>query len=117
MMNSVLSRVIYADGTSDYYTLNDAKVRLKDVQELLAFAGIGEVLTQPLTKVKQIESCLLLQRTQRSLEDALGLRVYHIRLNESRRKLEKVKIHVHEVELLRKEIAPHYSTSNDKLKN
>ena len=35
-----LSRVIYSDGTSDYL-LNDAKVRLKDVQELLAFAGIG----------------------------------------------------------------------------
>jgi chromosome segregation ATPase len=36
----VLSRVMYADGTSDYL-LNDAKLRLKDVQELLSFAGIG----------------------------------------------------------------------------
>jgi chromosome segregation protein len=42
-----------------------------------------------------------------ALEDALGLRVYHMRLNESTRKLEKVKTHVREVELLRTEIKPH----------
>ena len=103
----VLSRVIYADGTSDY-TLNDAKVRLKDVQELLAFAGIGGS-AHTIINQGEADRILLASPKERkeALEDALGLRVYHIRLNESRRKLEKVKIHVHEVELLRKEIAPH----------
>jgi chromosome segregation protein len=102
-----LARVIYADGTSDY-TLNDAKVRLKDVQELLAFAGIGGS-NHTIINQGEADKILLASPRERkeAIEDALGLRVFHIRLNESARKLEKVKAHVHEVELLRKEIAPH----------
>jgi chromosome segregation protein len=103
----VLSRVIYADGTSDYL-LNDAKLRLKDVQELLSFAGIGG---SSHTIINQGEADRILLASPRdrkeALEDALGLRVYHMRLNESKRKLERVKAHVHEVELLRTEIKPH----------
>ncbi len=102
-----LSRVIYADGTSDYM-LNDAKIRLKDVQELLSFAGIGGSAH---TIINQGEADRILLANPRDrkevLEDALGLRMYHMRLNESKRKLERVKTHVHEVELLRKEIKPH----------
>lgn len=102
-----LSRTIYADGTSDY-TLNDARVRLKDVQELLSFAGIGGSAH---TIINQGEADRILLASPRdrkeALEDALGLRVYHMRLSESGRKLEKVKTHVREVELLRTEIKPH----------
>lgn len=105
----ILSRVIYADGTSDYL-LNDAKIRLKDVQELLSFAGIGGSAH---TIVNQGEADRILLASPRdrkeALEDALGLRVYHMRLNESKRKLERVKNHVREVELLRTEIKPHLS--------
>ncbi|MDB5260513.1 MAG: Smc, chromosome segregation ATPase, chromosome segregation protein [Candidatus Nomurabacteria bacterium] len=103
----VLSRVIYSDGTSDYL-LNDAKVRLKDVQELLSFAGIGGSAH---TIINQGEADRILLSSPKdrkeALEDALGLRVYHMRLNESKRKLERVKVNVTEVELLRKEIKPH----------
>lgn len=103
----VLSRVMYADGTSDYL-LNDAKIRLKDVQELLSFAGIGGSAH---TIINQGEADKILLASPRdrkeAIIDALGLRVYHIRLQETNRKLEKVKQHVHEVELLRKEIKPH----------
>lgn len=102
-----LSRVIYADGSSDYL-LNDAKIRLKDVQELLSFAGIG---SSAHTIINQGEADRILLASPKdrkeALEDALGLRVYHMRLNESKRKLEKVKTHVREVELLRTEIKPH----------
>ncbi len=102
-----LARTIYADGTSDY-TLNDAKVRLKDVQELLSFAGIGGSAH---TIINQGEADRILLANPRdrkeALEDALGLRVYHMRLTESKRKLEKVKSHVHEVSLIKKEIQPH----------
>lgn len=102
-----LSRVIYADGTSDYL-LNDAKIRLKDVQELLSFAGIG---SSAHTIINQGEADRILLASPKdrkeALEDALGLRVYHMRLNESKRKLERVKIHVREVDLLRTEIKPH----------
>lgn len=103
----VLSRVMYADGTSDYL-LNDAKLRLKDVQELLSFAGIGGS-AHTIINQGEADKILLASPKDRkeALEDALGLRVYHMRLNESARKLEKVRIHVHEVDLLRKEIKPH----------
>ena len=103
----VLSRVIYSDGTSDYM-LNDAKIRLKDVQELLSFAGIG-ASAHTIINQGEADRILLASPKDRkeALEDALGLRVYHMRLNESKRKLERVKAHVHEVELLRKEIKPH----------
>lgn len=102
-----LSRTIYADGTSDY-TLNDAKVRLKDVQELLSFAGIGGS-AHTIINQGEADRILLASPKDRkeALEDALGLRVYHMRLSESARKLEKVKTHVREVELLRTEIKPH----------
>jgi chromosome segregation protein len=102
-----LSRTIYADGTSDY-TLNDAKVRLKDVQELLSFAGIGGS-AHTIINQGEADRILLASPKDRkeALEDALGLRVYHMRLQESARKLEKVKTHVREVELLRTEIKPH----------
>lgn len=102
-----LSRVIYADGTSDYM-LNDAKIRLKDVQELLSFAGIG---SSAHTIINQGEADRILLATPKdkkeALEDALGLRVYHIRIAESTRKLDKVEMHLREVDLLRKEIRPH----------
>ncbi len=103
----VLSRTIYADGTSDY-TLNDAKVRLKDVQELLSFAGIGGS-AHTIINQGEADRILLASPKDRkeALEDALGLRVYHMRLAESVRKLEKVKTHVREVDLLRTEIKPH----------
>lgn len=102
-----LARTIYSDGTSDYM-LNNAKIRLKDVQELLSFAGIGGSAH---TIVNQGEADRILLASPRdrkeALEDALGLRVFHMRLNESSRKLERVRAHVHEVDLLRKEIKPH----------
>lgn len=103
----VLSRTIYSDGTSDYM-LNDAKVRLKDVQELLSFAGIGGS-AHTIINQGEADRILLASPKDRkeALEDALGLRIYHLRLNESKRKLERVRTHVHEVELLRKEIKPH----------
>lgn len=103
----VLSRVIYADGTSDYL-LNDAKIRLKDVQELLSFAGIGGS-AHTIINQGEADRILLASPKDRkeALEDALGLRVYHMRLNESKRKLERVKNHVREIDLLRQEIKPH----------
>ena len=102
-----LSRTIYADGTSEY-TLNNAKVRLKDVEELLSYAGIGGS-AHTIINQGEADRILLASPKDRkeALEDALGLRVYHMRLQESSRKLEKVKNHVREVELLRTEIKPH----------
>ncbi len=102
----VLARTLYADGTSEY-TINDAKVRLKDVQELLALAGIGSVQHLIISQGEADRLLLASPRDRKELlEDALGLRIFHIRLKESERKLERVKDHMREVDLLRKEISP-----------
>lgn len=104
-----LSRTLYADGSSEY-TINDAKVRLKDVHELLALGGIGSV-SHLIISQGEADRVLLSRPKERRelLEDALGLRIYHIRLKESVRKLDRTKDHMREVDLLRKEIAPQLS--------
>ena len=101
-----LSRTLYADGSSEY-TINGAKVRLKDVHELLALGGIGSV-SHLIISQGETDRVLMARPKERKelLEDALGLRIYHIRLKESVRKLDKTKDHMREVDLLRKEIAP-----------
>ncbi len=104
-----LSRTLYADGSSEY-TINGAKVRLKDVHELLALGGIGSV-SHLIISQGEADRILMARPKDRKelLEDALGLRIYHIRLKESERKLDKTKDHMREVDLLRKEIAPQLS--------
>jgi chromosome segregation protein len=104
-----LSRTLYADGSSEY-TINDAKVRLKDVHELLALGGIGSV-GHLIISQGEADRVLMARPKERKelLEDALGLRIYHIRLKESVRKLDRTKDHMREVDLLRKEIAPQLS--------
>jgi chromosome segregation protein len=104
----VLSREIYADSTSDYL-INGAKVRLKDVEELLALAGIGNNKHAILNQGEADRVLLVSPRERRVLiEDALGLKVFQIRILETRRKLEKTHRHLAEVKALEKEARPHF---------
>lgn len=102
----VLTRTIYKDGATEY-EINGAKVRLKDVQELLALAGIGSMHTLIISQ-GQADTLLLSKKEERRvlLEDALGLRIFHIRLKESKKKLEKVKEYKKEVLATQKELLP-----------
>ncbi len=104
----VLAREIYADGTSDYM-INGAKVRLKDVEELLALAGIGNSKHAILNQ-GEADRVLLVSPKERRLiiEDALGLKVFQLRIDETRKKLEKTNRHLSEVRTLEKEIKPHF---------
>lgn len=105
----VLAREIFADGGSDY-TINGAKVRLKDVEELLALAGIGNnkhtILNQG-----EADRVLLVSPKERKImiEEALGLKVFQLRIDESRKKLDKTRVHLSEVKGLEKEIKPHFA--------
>jgi chromosome segregation ATPase len=104
----VLAREIYADGTSDYM-INGAKVRLKDVEELLALAGIGNNKHAILNQGEADKVLLVSLRERRLLvEDALGLKVFQLRIDETRKKLEKTHRHLQEVRVLEKEIKPHF---------
>lgn len=103
----VISREIFADGTNDY-SLNGTKVRLKDIQELLAHSNVGashhHIISQgEADRVLHASS----KERKEMIQDALGLRVYEWRLRDSEKKLEKVLDNMREAQISRREIAPH----------
>lgn len=103
----VLTREIYSDGTSEYL-INDTKVRLKDVQELLAMANISAA-GHTIVNQGEADRILLSNNSERRemIEDALGLRIYQMRIKEGEKKLEKVKIHLNQIASMRRENLPH----------
>lgn len=102
-----IERVVHRDGTNEY-SINGGKTRLKDVQELLAAANIGptghHIISQG--EADRILSASAKERRE-MIEDALGLKVYQFKKNESERKLKKTLENIAQVESLRREVAPH----------
>ncbi len=102
-----ISRHIYRDGTNEYY-INGSKVRLKDVIELLSAVSLGvsshHIISQG--EADRILNANIFERRE-MIEDALGLKVYQYKKEESEKKLQKTKENIKEVESLRREIAPH----------
>ncbi len=102
-----LERVVHRDGVNEYF-INGSQVRLKDVSEMLAHANIG---SSGHHIISQGEADRLLssnpEERREMIEDALGLKVYQYKKEESEKKLEKTAQHIKEVESLRREIAPH----------
>ncbi|KND49749.1 MAG: chromosome segregation protein [Parcubacteria bacterium C7867-008] len=102
-----IERAVFRDGTSEY-SLNGSKVRLRDIQELLAGANIGETGHHIISQGEADRILLANPRERRAmLEDALGLKGFEFRKQEAERKLERTDANVKEVEALRREIAPH----------
>lgn len=103
----IIERAVFRDGASEY-SINGAKVRLRDVQELLAGANIGDTGHHIISQGEADRILLAHPRERRAmLEDALGLKVFEFKKQEAERKLTKTEENVREVELLRREIAPH----------
>jgi len=102
-----IERVVNRDSTNEYY-INNSQVRLKDVSELLASAHIGasghHIISQG--EADRILGANMRERKE-IIEDALGLKVYQYKKQESIRKLDKTKENIEKVESLRREIAPH----------
>jgi chromosome segregation protein len=102
-----LERVVFRDGGNDYL-LNGSQVRLRDISELLSQANIG---ASGHHIISQGEADRILSSSSRErremLEDALGLTAYLYKKEEAGRKLEKTAENMHEVESLRRELAPH----------
>lgn len=102
-----LSRKIFRDGLNEYY-INDSQVRLKDVVELMARIGLGESKHNIIGQGEVDRMLLSSPRERREmLEDALGLRVYQLKKNESLRKFEQIETNMRQVHLLVGELAPH----------
>ena len=102
-----LERVVHRDGVNDYL-LNGTQVRLKDIVELLAQANIG---ASGHHIISQGEADRILSANNRErremIEDALGLKAYLYKREESEKKLEKTEENMKQIESLRREIAPH----------
>ncbi|MCR4311623.1 MAG: AAA family ATPase [Candidatus Taylorbacteria bacterium] len=102
-----VERVIYRDSSSEY-SINGTLVRLKDVVELLAGAHIGSsghhIISQG--EADKILNANTKERRE-MLEDALGLKIFEYKREESERKLEKTEENMKQVESLRREIKPH----------
>ncbi len=101
------TREVFADGTSRYL-MNGTETRLKQMVELLGSVNIG---TSSHHIINQGEADRILRANARErremIEDALGLKVFQFRIKESELKLAKTTEHLKEVQLLRREIAPH----------
>jgi chromosome segregation protein len=102
-----IERVIHRDSSSEYL-VNGSVVRLRDIIELLSGAHIGasghHIISQG--EADRVLSVNVRERKV-MIEDALGLKVYHYKKDESRRKLEKTRENIEKVESLRREIKPH----------
>ncbi|NOY35911.1 MAG: AAA family ATPase [bacterium] len=102
-----ITRKVFRDGANEYF-LNGSQVRLKDIIEILSKVGLGtsshHIISQG--EADRILSASPKERRQ-MIEDALGLKIYQLRKQESERKLARTEENISQVEALRKEIQPH----------
>lgn len=102
-----IERVVYRDGGNEYL-INGSKVRLRDVLELLASANIG---SSGHHIISQGEADRILHSNTKErremIEDALGIKIYQYKKEESEKRLVKTEENIKQVESLRREIAPH----------
>ncbi len=102
-----LERVVHRDSVNEYL-INGSQVRLKDIVELLASAHIGSsghhIISQG--EADRILNASIKERKS-MIEEALGLKMYQYKKQESERKLLKTKENIAQVESLRREILPH----------
>lgn len=102
-----ITREVFSDGCNTY-SLNGNEVRLKDIHELIASVNIG---SSGHHIISQGEADRLLNskpaERREMLEESLGLKLYHYRIKDAERKLEKTRDHISEAESIRRELAPH----------
>lgn len=103
----IIERIIHRDASSEYQ-LNGSPVRLKDIIELLANAHIGASGHHIISQGEADRVLSVNARDRRSMiEDALGLKIYQYKKEESERKLEKTHENLEKAESIRREIKPH----------
>lgn len=102
----VVERTVLKDGTNEYF-INGSKVRLKDVQELLAAANVGSsghhIISQG--EADRVLGASTKERRE-MLEDALGLKSYALKHHEAERKLARTRENIKEADVRRREIVP-----------
>lgn len=103
----VITRKLFRSGESEYL-INGSKVRLLDIADLLAKAGVGK---DSYCVINQGMSDAVLHATpverRGVLEDAAGVKQYQIKKERALRKLESTKENMERVQGLIREIEPH----------
>ena len=103
----VIGREVYRDGTNRYL-INGIQVRLRDIIELLSSVNIG---ASGHHIISQGEADRILNASAKDrrvmIEEALGLKIYHWKINESERKLLKTNENLDKAESIRRELTPH----------
>ncbi|HFC76997.1 MAG TPA: hypothetical protein ENJ27_02100 [Candidatus Moranbacteria bacterium] len=103
----IIKRKLFRNGESEYI-INGSKVRLIDIVDLLAKAGVGKdsysVLNQGMS-----DAMLNASLTERRiiLEDAAGVKQYQVKKRRSLKKLETTRKNLEQVAGLLNEIEPH----------
>nr|MDA3815412.1 AAA family ATPase [Patescibacteria group bacterium] len=103
----VISRKIYRSGESEYL-INGSKVRLLDIVDILAKAGIGQrsycIINQGMAD--HVLNATPVERRV-MIEEAAGVKEHQIKKDRSERKLKSTKINIERVKGLLTEIEPH----------
>lgn len=103
----VITREVYRDGANEY-RLNDSVVRLKDIVQLMSNVGIGGSGHHIISQGEADRILYASSRDRKNMiEDALGLRIYHLKQQEAERKSKETEENIREVGMLRREIQPH----------
>ncbi len=102
-----ITREVYRDG-ENVYVINGSAVRYRDIVELLAAVSLGSSEHYIVNQGDADRALAANPRERRAMvEDALGLRLYQWKIEESEKKLEKTADNQKQVESLRRELAPH----------
>jgi len=102
-----IERAVFRDGASEY-AINGSRARLRDIQELLSNANIGETGHHIISQGEADRILLSNPKERRAmLEDALGLKAFEFKKAESERKLQKTEENMGQVEAMRRELSPH----------
>lgn len=102
-----IGRRVYRDGSNEYL-VNGSEVRLKDIIELLAKVGFGSTQHHIIGQ-GEADRILYASPAERRemIEDALGLKIFHLRRAEAQRKLARTDENIKQVQSIQKEIQPH----------
>ncbi|MFA6365270.1 MAG: AAA family ATPase [Candidatus Paceibacterota bacterium] len=103
----MLTRRIDRTGNSQFF-LQDAEIRLKDLQPILARAKLG---ARGLTMIGQGQSDLFVRSTPEErrlmIEEILGLREYRLKKNQAERQLNSSEVNMEKVAAMLEELSPH----------
>ncbi len=101
-----ITRRAYRDGTNEYL-LNGQRVRLKDINELLASSGLSE-RTYTIIGQGLVDAALALRAEERRrlFEEAAGIGLYRTRWEEAQRRLETTQRNIERVEDILAELKP-----------